>query len=142
MTAHLGGPESDADVQRRHENYLRFWTDGTARVFVVLADGLPVGSVGWWTTQEGGTPVHEMGWFIVPSGQGHGFAREAVTLAIEDARVHRLQPTLIAYPSVTNAASNAVCRAAGFTKHGERVIEFRGAALTVAVWMLDLAATT
>ena len=138
MTAHLGGPETEAQVLDRHQRYQRYWETGEARMFRIVADGDPVGAVGWWSTTWRGTDVHETGWFVVPGAQGHGHAAAAVRLVVDDAREHGRFPLLTAFPSVDNLASNALCATTGFTVRGREDIEFRGAHLHVTVWGVDL----
>lgn len=138
MTEHLGGPESDEEVVVRHNNYLRFWTEGSARMYVINADGQPAGAIGWWTTRWRGADVYETGWFVLPEEQGRGIARAAVALLINDAVQHGTLPTLTAYPSTANAASNALCATSGFTNEGVEPISFRGVDFNVNAWALDL----
>lgn len=138
MTQHLAGSESEAGVRQRHANYLRSWADGTARMFVITADDQAVGGIGWWDTEWRGEPAHETGWFVVPEAQGRGVARSAVRLIVDDAAEHAKFRFLTAFPAVTNAASNALCAAAGFRHYGEELFPFRGQELRVAAWAVDL----
>ena len=55
---------------------------------------------------------------------------------IDMARVDGRWGDIHAYPSVTNAASNALARAAGFTLAGTVEVEFRGHRLRCNDWML------
>jgi RimJ/RimL family protein N-acetyltransferase len=138
MTEHLGGPETDDEVRARHTRYLRFWREGSARMFAIEADGEPVGGIGWWTTQWNGEDVHETGWFVIPGAQGRGIARAAATLVIDDAVQYGTQRLLTACPSVDNVASNLLCERSGFTRGEIESFAFRGTTLTVTMWMLDL----
>ena len=140
MTAHLGGPESDDEVRTRHTNYLRYWREGTARMFVIEADGEPVGGIGWWTTQWNGDDVHETGWFVIPAAQGRGIALAATALVIEDAVKYGTQKLLTACPSVDNRASTSLCERSGFVRGEVESFPFRGTTLTVRMWTLDLEA--
>ncbi|GAA3118748.1 hypothetical protein GCM10010521_02920 [Streptomyces rameus] len=119
LTEHLGGPETAEQLRRRHERYLKL-TDG--QMFLVVLDDQVVGSVGYWTREWGGEPVHETGYGILPEYQGRGFAVEAVRLCADRAARDGSHPWLHAFPSVHHAASNAVCRKAGFELLG--VCEF------------------
>jgi RimJ/RimL family protein N-acetyltransferase len=140
MTEHIGGPESDDEVITRHENYLRYWNKGSARMFVIEADAVAVGGVGWWTNQWREADVHETGWFVVPEAQGRGIAAAAVALLIEDTRRFGTFPLLTAFPSVSNAPSNALCAKSGFALSGTEEFPFRGTILTVNAWVLQLSA--
>ncbi|WP_404472595.1 GNAT family N-acetyltransferase [Microbacterium aerolatum] len=139
MTAHLNGPESDQQLIERHERYLRLWSTGEARTFVILEDDLPVGSIGYWHTDWHGQPSFETGWFVLPEAQGRGVASAALTLLLADARSHRGEKRmLVASPGVENLASNGVCRRSGFTLVGTFAETFRDAELTMNEWVLDL----
>jgi RimJ/RimL family protein N-acetyltransferase len=138
MTEHLGGPESDDEVVTRHENYLRHWNTGSARMFVMDADGSSVGAIGWWTTQWRDEDVHETGWFVVPESQGRGIAGAAVALLISDARQFGTLRLLTAFPAITNEPSNALCAKSGFDLAGVAEFPFRGTVLHVNAWVLHL----
>ncbi|WP_294569434.1 GNAT family N-acetyltransferase [uncultured Arthrobacter sp.] len=140
MTAFIAGPESTAQVAKRHENYLRLWDEGTARMFVVLDGDDAVGGIGWWETDWEGRPAVETGWFVLPRAQGRGVASAAVALLIDDA-LNFAPPgrDLFAFPSVENDASNALCGRAGFELTGSANFPFRGQDLQVNVWRFDLA---
>lgn len=138
MTAHLGGPETEAAVRIRHEKYLRFVSEPDAGIAAIELDGTAVGGVNWWASEWNAAPATEMGWFVLPAAQGRGVARAAVHLAIADARRRAPHRLLVAFPSVDNPASNAVCAAAGFTRRGETDFPYRDTVLHVAVWALDL----
>lgn len=138
MTAHLGGPESDAQVEDRHARYLRYGETGEARMFRIEAAEDAVGAIGWWSTTWRDLPVHETGWFVLPAAQGRGHAARSVSLVLDDVRSHGTHPVLMAFPSERNIASNALCAAAGFTLRGQDDLVFRGTALHVRAWGIDL----
>ncbi|MFF4407388.1 GNAT family N-acetyltransferase [Streptoverticillium reticulum] len=130
MTAHLGGPESDTALLVRH----RRWTAMSAqaphkgRVFRVEDPaGNTVGTVSFVPKEHDGEPIFEVGWGILPEHQRRGWATVSVSalLALLAALppAHR-RPAAHAFPRVKNTASNAVCRAAGFTFLGETVHEY------------------
>lgn len=140
MTAHLNGPETEEQLAARSARYLRLRATGEARMFVIEDDATrEVGSIGHWMTEWRGEPALETGWFVVPEAQGRGIASRALRLLIDDARVHRDgRRFLTAFPSVTNAGSNALCRRGGFALVGSITETFRGAELTMNEWVLDL----
>lgn len=139
MTRYLGGPEGDDEVRRRHERYLRSRTSGEAWMYAIVVDGDPGGGIGFWPIEHDGDAAYETGWNVLPRFQGRGVAGAAlhalIRLVAEEAPPRR---RLLAYPSVQNEASNALCRAAGFSDLGERDLPFRGAVLRTRVWSLDL----
>lgn len=139
MTRHLGGPESDEELRRRHDRYLRSRDDRSAWMYAIEVHGEPAGGIGFWSVEHDGEDAYETGWNVLPGWQGQGVARQALRALIraigEDAPP---RGRLFAYPSVENAASNALCRVAGFSELGERDFPFRGTVLRARVWALDL----
>ncbi|MEW1636027.1 GNAT family N-acetyltransferase [Streptomyces sp. NPDC093801] len=130
MTAHLGGPEPDGALLARH----RRWTAMSAnaphegRVFRVESPaGDTVGTVSFTPKEHGGEPVFEVGWGVLPEHQRQGWATASVRALLGHLAAlppaHR-RPAVHAFPRVANAASNAVCRAAGFTLVAETVHEY------------------
>ncbi|WP_307082793.1 GNAT family N-acetyltransferase [Arthrobacter agilis] len=139
MTRFIAGPESADEVIRQHENYLRRWEEGSARMFVVLDGEDAVGGIGWWQTKWAGESAVETGWFVLPQAQGRGVAGEAVRLIIADAmRSGPPESRLYAFPSTGNRPSNALCARAGFELLGEDDFPFRGRDLRVNVWRHSL----
>lgn len=141
MTSHLNGSESDDEIVARHERYLRLVSSGEARMFVIEEDERALGSIGYWKTDWRNESVWEAGWFVLPSAQGRGIAAQALALLIADLRKRSAgRRFLLAFPSVSNAASNAVCRRAGFAMEGTTTETFRGAELVINEWAFDLSA--
>lgn len=139
MTSHLNGPETEEQVVDRHARYLRYAQSGEARMFVILLDTEPVGSIGYWRVRWREHDAWETGWFVLPDAQGRHVAPRSLTLLIDDARHHpEGRSSLVAFPSIENPPSNAVCRRAGFVLRGSTTETFRGARLTVNEWEFDL----
>ncbi len=139
MTAHLNGPESDADVADRHARYLRYADTGEARMFVILQGTQAVGSIGYWNVSWREQEALETGWFVLPEAQGQGIASRAIVLLLDDVRRHRGdRHLLLACPETDNPASNAICRSAGFQLLGTTTATFRGAELVMNEWVLEL----
>jgi RimJ/RimL family protein N-acetyltransferase len=142
MLAHLGGPETDEAVLRRHQRYVRSAANGPDRVFAIVlgVDREPVGFVGYWDRAWGGEQVYEAGWSVVPEHQGQGIATAATAAAVAMARREAAHATLHAFPSVDNAASNAVCRKLSFTLAGACDFEYPpGHVLRCNDWYVRLA---
>ncbi len=138
MTRFLGGPESDAAVARRHERYLRGWDVGLPRMFAIVDDaGVALGSIGWWEATWRDHAVYETGWTVFEHAQRRGVATAALALVVSDVREHGERRLLMACPAVDNVASNALCRAGGFTVAETREDTIRGATLTLNFWTLD-----
>ncbi|MCB9451135.1 MAG: GNAT family N-acetyltransferase [Anaerolineaceae bacterium] len=145
MTVYLEGPESPEQIRSRHDRYCRLSdTDkGLMYVIVVGAAGVAAGSVGYWETEWQGQTVWETGWSVLPEFQGQGIATKATMLVVELVRRLDRYRFLHAFPMVTNGASNAVCRKAGFTLQSEVELEAwrePGKMLRFNDWRLDLSA--
>jgi RimJ/RimL family protein N-acetyltransferase len=141
MKRHLGGPETDQQVEDRHRRYLAMTDDGAGRMFrVALAStGEPVGTVGYWERAWRDQQVYETGWSVLPGYQGRGIAVGAALGVAERASAQKRLRWLHAYPKVSNEASNAVCRKAGFTLLGECDFEYPpGNPIRCNDWRLDL----
>jgi RimJ/RimL family protein N-acetyltransferase len=115
--AHVGGAESAAKIAERQARY-----EADPGQFKVVDDatGAGAGWVGFWAREWRGEPIYEIGWSVLPAFQGRGVASAATALAIAAARAADERPrprprAIHAFPGVDNAASNAVCRGAGFT---------------------------
>jgi RimJ/RimL family protein N-acetyltransferase len=138
MTAHLGGPESEEKLAARHRRYREVKPGGMYRV--VLADsGETVGSIGFWAREWQGGAVWETGWGVLPEFQGRGLAAAAARGVVEVARGAGDRRYLHAFPSVDHAASNSVCRRAGFTLLGSVDFEYpKGHWIASNDWRMDL----
>ncbi|MFL7871471.1 MAG: GNAT family N-acetyltransferase [Anaerolineales bacterium] len=141
MTKFLGGPESQEKLLRRHKRYLEAAESPTVRVFKIAygPDLLPVGQVCYWEKNWRDHLVWESGWGVLPAYQGQGIATQALTLLLERARSERRHRFLHAFPSVENAASNALCRKLGFSKIEECDFEYPpGHPMRCNDWQIDL----
>lgn len=142
MTEHLGGPETEEQVLKRHRRYLDAANSVTAYVFKVVVgpDATPAGGVNFWDRVWHDLAVYEMGWGILPEYQGKGLATRSVLLAIDKARATKRRRFIHAFPSVDNAPSNAICRKAGFTFIEAVDFEYPpGHIMRCNDWLFDLA---
>ncbi|MEV4536199.1 GNAT family N-acetyltransferase [Asanoa sp. NPDC049518] len=139
MRAHVGGTESEEQVLARHLRYLALENGCMFRV--ELPGGEPAGSVAFWSRVWHDEPVYESGWGVLPEFQGRGIASAAVRAVLAAARADGRHRWLHAFPSVANAASNAVCRKTGFTLVGETEFEYPpGRFMRSNDWRYDLSA--
>ncbi|KUF17503.1 MULTISPECIES: GNAT family N-acetyltransferase [Streptomyces] len=141
MTAHLGGPESDEKLLDRHRRYVGLEGSRSGWMFRIATgpEGKPAGIVGFWETAHRGEDVWEAGWGVLPEFQGQGIAAAAVRLVVAEARGTQARRHLHAFPSVENAASNGVCRKAGFVLLGEEDMEYpKGHWMRCNDWRIDL----
>jgi len=138
MMEHLGGPESAEKIAERQARYEK--PDSCQFVVVDAETGEGVGWVGYWEREWLGRDVYEMGWAILPAAQGHGLATAATVLALGVVRAEPGGRRFVhAYPSVDNAASNAICRKAGFELLGPFDYEYPpGHPMRNNDWRFDL----
>ena len=140
MTRYLGGPESPEAIEPRYRRYPTA-DPATNGLFAIVAgpEAAPVGWTGFWESEWDGELVWECGWSILPEAQGRGVATAAAALMIFEARGRRHHRRLCAFPSVDNIASDALCRALGFTCLGEVEVEYpKGSLMRSNDWHLDL----
>lgn len=141
MTEFLGGHESTEKLRARHAKYLRLNATGETHMFTVWVPwaDIAVGSVGYWQTEHGGKQIYEAGWSIAIPFQGRGVASQAMQLCLDDATVQNDRRLMYAFPRVEHAASNGVCRRAGFDLRGEEDFEYPpGNPIRVNAWVADL----
>lgn len=135
MTEFLGGPESDDKLDDRQS---RYEVPGS-RQYVVLVDGQPSGHVGYWPREWQDVAVWETGWAVLPSLQGRGVATNAMLALLDVIRGDDATKPVHAFPSVENAASNALCRKLGFELLGAFDFEYPpGHPLRCNDWVMDL----
>jgi RimJ/RimL family protein N-acetyltransferase len=142
MTVHLGGPETPGKIRRRHADYAMIGEAGSGAMFAIAVgpEGDAAGSVGYWPGEWQGATIWEIGWSVLPEFQGRGIATAATSLVVARARAEGLQRSIHAFPSVDNAASNAICRKVGLTLLGECDFEYpRGSFMRCNDWVLDVA---
>jgi RimJ/RimL family protein N-acetyltransferase len=121
MMEHLGGPESPDQVAERQARYV---APGSGSYAIVdAATGDRVGWVGVWPRTWRDEPIGEMGWSVLPAWQRRGVASRATAALVALVRAAGEHRALHAFPSVGNAASNAVCAKAGFTLLGPCTVE-------------------
>jgi RimJ/RimL family protein N-acetyltransferase len=136
MMEHLGGPETAEKIAERQKRYEQ---PGSLQFRIVdPTTGEGAGWVGAWERDWRDMRVYEVGWSVVPPSQGRGLAtgamRELLTRLDGLRFVH-------AFPSVDNAASNAVCRKLGFELLEVLDYEYPpGTPIRVSDWRYDLGA--
>ncbi len=100
--------------------------------------GRAVGCIGIWAAEHFGEPMHETGWMVLPAVHGQGIATTALDLLLTRAREARAFERIHAFPAVTNTASNALCRRAGFERLEDVALPYRAGVLACAHWALAL----
>ncbi len=141
MTEHLGGPESEEQIQQRHRRYLESPKTGKARMFRIVwgSQAEPVGIIGYWEKTWQGELMWEAGWGVFPEYQGRGIAVAATRALIAEVQREKKHHFLYAFPSVDNPPSNAICRKLGFDLIGECDFEYpAGHLMRCNEWRLNL----
>ncbi|MFE4813730.1 GNAT family N-acetyltransferase [Peribacillus simplex] len=137
MMEHLGGPENNEQILKRHQRYLQIGEKGC--MFSINSRPEAVGSVGYWQTVWNDENVYEIGWSVLPSFQGKGIASHAVKALIEKIKAERKYKYVHAFPSINNSASNAICRKLGFNLISECEFEYPpGSFMQCNDWCLEL----
>jgi RimJ/RimL family protein N-acetyltransferase len=139
LMEHLGGPEAPEQIRQRHQRYLQL--PETDHMFTIVLDDVakPVGSIGYWQKNWHGGLVFEMGWQVLSTYQGRGIATNAGEAILALARADHRYQFIHAFPSVSNPASNAICRKLRFSLLGEYAVEYPpGHPMTINDWRLDL----
>jgi len=77
---------------------------------------------------------------VLPEFQGRGIASEALRLIVVRARSDPRFDGIHAFPGISNAPSNALCRRVGFTHVEECDVRFRDRPLRVNHWELEVSA--
>lgn len=107
------GSEADcrAFIQRTLDRYV---TDGSGlNAIIERSSGKPVGMIGLLTQVVDGMDELEIGYHLLPSAWGKGYAAEAAIACKEFAREHKLAPSVISLIDHENFASQAVARRNG-----------------------------
>jgi RimJ/RimL family protein N-acetyltransferase len=145
MMAELGGPRPREGL----EDKLRTDVEATAAdrywMLVIVLDGgsdTPAGHISVWDHEWNGGTITEMGWMVLPRFQGRGVATEAARAVLDRARTTGRWSVVHAFPAVTNAPSNAICRKVGFELVGPIDYEYKGNVLRTNHWRLDLTAAS
>ena len=140
MMAELGGPlprEGMADKVRRDAAEAR---SGTAWIKMIVPDGerpeAVAGSLALWRHKDHGEEIAEVGWMVLPEFQGRGIAKRATAMLLDQARGDDRWAEVHAFPGVTNAGSNGICRALGFRLLGVEEFVWAGRQLRTHHWVI------
>lgn len=138
MMADLGGPLPAANIPAIHARRLEGMAADRLWYFTVELEpeGRAVGTICLWSDAVEGSRRSEAGWAILEAFQGRGLASEALRQMLVRAAGDGRWGDIHAFPGVTNGASNAVCRKAGFRNIGKEVVEYAGRALQCNHWIL------
>jgi len=74
---------------------------------------------------------------VLPDFQRRGLGKHAVQTLLQAARDDGRWGLVHAFPAVTNAASNGICRSVGFRLAGQQGVTFAGQVLRTNHWVID-----
>jgi RimJ/RimL family protein N-acetyltransferase len=141
MMTELGGPLPREGMEEKVARDVRAAAAGTEWIKMIVPDeaaaDVVAGSVVLWSHEDGGEPVSEIGWMVLPEFQGRGLAKQAVLMLLELARDDGRWGLVHAFPAVTNGPSNGICRSLGFRLTGERDVTFMGRVLRTNHWVIN-----
>ena len=142
MMAELGGPQPREGIQEKVARDVQAAAAGEAWIKMIVPGGAArdavAGSVALWSHDEdGGEPITEIGWMVLPEFQGRGLAKQAVRMLLELARDDGRWGLVHAFPATTNGPSNGICRSLGFRLAGEREVAFAGRVLRSNDWVIN-----
>lgn len=142
MMAELGGPLPRDGIAAKLDTDVRKTRADDYWVSMIIPDRtapeVVAGTVGLWSHEDGADAgLAEIGWMVLPEFQGRGYAKRAVRAVLERARDDGRWGVVHAFPGVSNAPSNALCRSLGFTFSGERIATFAGRELRTNHWLID-----
>lgn len=140
MMDELGGPLLREGIADKVARDAKAAAEDTSWIKLIVPDEARpdcfAGSVMLWRDEEDGEPVSEIGWMVVPEFQGRGLGRQAVAQLLGLARADGRWGAIHAYPGVTNAPSNGICRSLGFTLLGQAEVTFADRLLHTNHWVL------
>ena len=138
VMAELGGPRSVESIERVHPKRAAA-ADGGMWLKIMLDDSPePIGQLGAWWSEYQNEELWEVGWMLLPQFHGRGLGSEALGMLIERLREAPGIDTVHAFPGVSNAPSNGLCRKFGFELVDSSEVEFAGRSLTINHWVLQV----
>jgi len=143
MMAELGGPLPREGIEEKVKRDVETVAAGGWIKMIVVDEGgreVVAGSVMAWTHEEDGEPISEAAWMVLPRFQGRGLGKSAARALLDQARDERGWRLVHAFPGVTNAPSNGICRSLGFRLVGRQEVDFADRILQTNHWVIDLAA--
>jgi RimJ/RimL family protein N-acetyltransferase len=141
MMAELGGPLPREGIEAKVKDDVESVAAGTSWIKMIVPDQpgpqVVAGSVVLWSHEEGGETISEVGWMVLPQFQGRGLGKLAVRALLEMARDEGRWGFVHAFPGVSNAPSNGICRSLGFRFVEERDVVFADRVLRTNRWIID-----
>jgi RimJ/RimL family protein N-acetyltransferase len=141
MMAELGGPLPPDGIPAKVQRDAEAAAADVSWIKMIVPDpdtpDVVAGSVVLWSHAPEGEQFSEIGWMVLPEFQGRGLAKAATRMLLERARDDGRWGEVHAFPGVTNAPSNGICRSLGFTLIGQRDITSFHGILHANHWLID-----
>jgi RimJ/RimL family protein N-acetyltransferase len=141
MMEHVGGPRPRKGLAEKLARDAASAEAGEIWLFKIIPDedpGTAAGTVVIWEHEWNGQSISEIGWMVLPRFQGRGLGSEAVRTVLRRARSESRWDVVHAFPAISNARSNAMCRKMGFSKIQEWEFQLPDRVLRCNHWRLDL----
>jgi RimJ/RimL family protein N-acetyltransferase len=141
MMAELGGPLPVEGLREKWQEIVDSVRNGRYWYLKIVPDPATseaAGTICVWGHEWRGESINEIGWMVVPEHQGRGLASLALRAVLDRARDEGRWGEIHAFPGVTNRASNALCRKAGFVQQGTLDFEYAGRQLRCNHWRVDV----
>lgn len=143
MTAELGGPVPREGIEDKVRRDVAEAAADTAWIKMIVPGGDAsevAGSVALWRHDTDGETITEIGWMVLPEFQRRGLGKQAVRALLEAARDDGRWGRVHAFPAITNAASNGICRSVGFRLAQQQDLTYAGQVFRTNHWIIDLQA--
>ena len=140
MMAELGGPLPREGIEDKVRRDVDQAAADVAWIKMIVPDGDSsevAGSVVLWPHEASDETTSEIGWMVRPEFQGQGLGKHAVRVLLEAARDDGRWGLVHAFPAVTNAASNGICRSVGFRLTRQQDVTFAGQIFRTNHWVID-----
>ena len=140
MTAELGGPVPREGIEDKVRRDVADAAADAAWIKMIVPGDDPskvAGSVALWQHEANGETISEIGWMVLPEFQGQGLGKHAVGALLEAARDDGRWGLVHAFPAITNAASNGICRSVGFRLARQEDVTFAGQVFRTNHWVID-----
>ena len=141
MMAELGGPLPREGMAAKVACDVQQAAADTAWIRMIIpggsAPGVVAGSVVLWSHEDSGTAMSEIGWRNWRNSRDAGSPRRRCACCLSSRASRSAGGLVHAFPAITNAASNAVCRSAGFSFAGEQNTSFAGRLFRTNHWVIN-----
>lgn len=140
MMAELGGPLPREGIEEKVRRDVSQAAADVEWIKMIVPDddsSEVAGSVVLWPHEANDETISEIGWMVLPEFQGQGLGKHAVRVLLEAARDYGRWGLVHAFPAVTNAASNGICRSVGFRLARQQDVTFAGQVFRTNHWVID-----